>query len=179
MRRDFRVDLFFYNPNISPIHEYTRRKNELIRFASAEGLRVFEGVRNQKEWTLRVKDFAVMGERSIRCRECFQIRMEETFRKAVEYGYDTAGTVLGISPHKNLDMLRDAGYSCEKKFGVAFLDIDFRKDNGQMKAAEISRKYDFYRQNYCGCVYSLLERKPDSGWARKVKDHIGNGGSCG
>jgi predicted adenine nucleotide alpha hydrolase (AANH) superfamily ATPase len=132
------------------------------------GTPLIEGEFCQKKWIEAVSSVAVKGEKSERCWLCYRFRLEESFRKAEELGFDRVGTVLSISPHKNYDMIKEIGLELEKKYAVSFLDIDFKKKMGFRKGALLSDMYGFYRQTFCGCIYSSLERRKSSGWARKV-----------
>jgi predicted adenine nucleotide alpha hydrolase (AANH) superfamily ATPase len=164
------VTFHFYNPNISILNEYIRRKDELIRLSEVEKVDFIEGPYDAKLWVSHVKDLAVFGEGSKRCEVCYRLRMETTFKHASTEDYDFAGTVLSVSPHKNSEIIRDIGYDLQSKYGIKYLDIDFKKNDGFRRGGVISKNYGFYRQNYCGCIYSFLERKKESGWRKKVTE---------
>ncbi|HPJ40512.1 MAG TPA: epoxyqueuosine reductase QueH, partial [Spirochaetota bacterium] len=91
------------------------------------------------------------------CRECFRIRLEETFREAQRKHIGIVATVLSISPHKDSSMINEIGNDLSEQYGILFLEADFKKKDGFKKSLEISREYGFYRQSYCGCVYSRHE----------------------
>jgi predicted adenine nucleotide alpha hydrolase (AANH) superfamily ATPase len=160
------VTVYFYNPNIAPRPEYDRRLAELERFAAAKNFPLVAGGYDAREWTLRVKQYRFLGERSPRCRECIRIRLEESFRKARELGIAAVTTSLSVSPHKDACMINGIGKELEAAWGVRFIEGDFKKADGYRKSVALSRVYGFYRQNYCGCVYSKLERAGDSAWTR-------------
>lgn len=162
------VTVYFYNPNIAPRPEYDRRLAELERFAATRGFPLIVGSHDAREWTLRVKQYRFLGERSGRCRECIRMRLEEAFRKAAESGIASVATSLTVSPHKDAAMINGIGRELEGRFGVRFIAGDFKKADGYRRSVELSRVYGFYRQNYCGCVYSKLERSGDSAWTRKA-----------
>ena len=160
------VTLFYCNPNIAPRAEYDRRLGEVERFAALTKTPLVTGGYDARAWTLRVKQYRFFGERSPRCRECISIRLEESFRKALESGIAAVATSLSVSPHKDAGMINAVGRELESAWGVRFIEGDFKKADGYRKSVELSREYGFYRQDYCGCVYSKLERGGDPSWAR-------------
>jgi predicted adenine nucleotide alpha hydrolase (AANH) superfamily ATPase len=162
------VTVYFYNPNIAPRSEYDRRRAELERFAAVRGFRLVTGGHDAREWTLRVKQYRFLGERSPRCSECIRMRLEESFRMAAEMGIAAVATTLTVSPHKDAAMINGIGREMEARWGVRFIEGDFKKADGFRASVELSRAYGFYRQNYCGCVYSKLERDGESAWTRKA-----------
>lgn len=139
------------------------------RFSSEADIALIIGERDNREWTALVRNYADQGEKSARCWICYRMRMEKTFQTAVAQGYDMVGTVLSISPHKDSSVIMNTGRELSGKYGISFLDVDFKKNDGYKKASALSKIYGFYRQNYCGCIYSMLERKKDSGWAKMVR----------
>ena len=163
---DFDVTVFYYNPNIDPEPEYRARLGELERFAALRDFPLFTGGYDAAEWTRRVEPYQSLGERSERCRECFRVRLDGSFRKAKELGIDAVTTTLTVSPHKDADMINGVGKELESRHGIEFIEGDFKKSGGYRRSIELSRRYDFYRQNYCGCVYSRRERERHSGRSR-------------
>lgn len=160
---EYSVVSYFYNPNITPLHEYEKRLNELQRFAIQKNFPAIEGPRDFRNWTQRVKKYRFAGERSKRCWECYRIRLEETFREAQRRKSDIVATVLSISPHKDAEMINRIGSELAAQFDIPFLEADFKKKDGFKKSVELSNKYGFYRQSYCGCVYSrneIYRKKP-------------------
>jgi predicted adenine nucleotide alpha hydrolase (AANH) superfamily ATPase len=168
LSRDFHVTAFYYNPNISPESEYRKRLEELKAFSGNRGFNVLVGSYDIRLWTARVKEYRFLGERSLRCRECIRMRLEKTFETAAEQGTEGVAATMSISPHKDAEMINSIGKELEEKFGIEFLRADFKKNNGYKKSVEISREMGFYRQNYCGCIYSKMERNRDSIWMRKT-----------
>jgi predicted adenine nucleotide alpha hydrolase (AANH) superfamily ATPase len=160
------VTIYFYNPNIAPRPEYDRRLAELGRFAAMKRFPLVVGGYDARAWTLRVKQYRFLGERSPRCRECIRMRLEESFRKARELGIAAVATSLSVSPHKDADMINGIGRELEAAWSVRFIEGDFKKADGYRTSVALSRVYGFYRQNYCGCIYSKLERDGESAWTR-------------
>ena len=91
--------------------------------------------------------------------------------KAKELGFDVVATALSISPHKNVQKINEIGLRLSRKYGIRFYAADFKKNDGVKKSVEMSKKNNFYRQNYCGCIYSKLERNSESGWSRKSREY--------
>ena len=101
-----------------------------------------------------IKGYEECPERGERCTICFNLRLEETAKKAKELNYDYYGTTLTVSPYKNSQLINEIGLELEKKYKVKWLCSDFKKENGYKDSIELSKKYNLYRQNYCGCKYS-------------------------
>jgi len=154
----YSVTVFYYNPNIAPHSEYDRRFAELERFADLKKFPLFVGSYDIGEWTERVKEYRFCGEKSQRCWGCYRMRLDESFKKAGELGIDAVTTSLSVSPHKDALMINRIGKELDKSNGIEFIAADFKKGGGYKKSVDLSRAYGFYRQEYCGCVYSRHER---------------------
>lgn len=165
----YRVTAFYYNPNIAEISEYQSRFDELLRYADMEGFPVVEGQKDSRRWFDLIRDYRHLGEKSSRCDLCYRMRLEMTFRYASTHGYDAVATVLSVSPHKKVDVINTIGRELSLAYGIDFLERDFKKNNGFKISVENSRRYSFYRQNYCGCVYSQKERDKTSLWGKNEK----------
>jgi len=151
------IDSLFFNPNIYPLQEYERRRDELIRFSTHNKFKVIIK-EDFSQWIEAVKDFESEKEGGKRCEICFSIRLEETAKYAKENNYDIFTTVLTVSPHKNSKVINEIGKSLQLKYGIDFLEADFKKNDGFKRSMELSKLYDFYRQNYCGCKYSIKNK---------------------
>jgi predicted adenine nucleotide alpha hydrolase (AANH) superfamily ATPase len=151
--------------------EYKTRLDELKRFAIAKSFHLIEGDYDLKKWTDAVKKYRHLGEKSLRCRECFNFRLDKVFSTAAELKMDAVATVLSISPHKDTSVINSIGTDLEKKYGIKFIADDFKKNNGFKHSLELSKEHNFYRQKYCGCAYSKLERNPSSSWSLFLKGH--------
>ncbi len=159
----FRIIVFYYNPNLYPNEEYARRSSEQKRLIGEMETKypvtyTDEGF-DSREYYSRVKGLEHEPEGGARCRECFELRLERTAKKAVELGADYFATTLTISPMKDAQLLNEIGRSLSEKYGVAWLPSDFKKKNGYKRSIELSREHDLYRQDYCGCVFSKQERE--------------------
>ena len=154
----FDITIFFFNPNISPAEEYTFRSNELKRLVQELPLKnkvnIIVPPYSPAPFEEIAKDKEDMPERSIRCFDCYNLRLSETLNLAEKEGFDYFSTTLSISPHKNADWINEIGVNLSKDTNVKWLFSDFKKKNGYKRSIELSNKYNLYRQNYCGCVYS-------------------------
>lgn len=160
----FEITLYFYNPNIYPESEYNRRLTELELF-----LRSFDKEKKVKlihdeyshlefaQCSIGLEDEKEGGER---CFRCYDLRMSMTAARAEEMGYDYFSTTLSISPHKNAEKINDLGRELSAIHDVKFLYADFKKNGGFKRSLEISEEYQLYRQDYCGCEYSMKEPPP-------------------
>lgn len=157
----FEITLFYYNPNIYPENEYSKRAAEAERLAAslpAENkinVKVCEFV--PEEYNEAVRGFESCREGGERCERCFKLRLGKTAAYAKENGFDFFTTTLSISPLKNAALLCSIGEQEGEKAGVKYLPADFKKRGGYLRSVELSREYGLYRQDYCGCTYSYAE----------------------
>ena len=156
----FNITIYYYNPNIYPKEEYERRLNELKKFVSVfnNKVKVVEELYNQKDYDTTVIGLEQLGEKSVRCYRCYQFRMEKAAVYAKENNYDYFTTTLSISPHKNSKWINEIGSILEEKYNIKYLYSDFKKKEGYKRSLELSKEYNLYRQDYCGCKYSKKER---------------------
>lgn len=156
------LGLFFYNPNIHPAEEYYKRFKELKTHTDNLGLKLIEGDYDSSVWFEAIKGLENEPERGRRCDKCFELRLRATALKAKELGFEMFGTGLTTSPYKKANRINTIGKQIEAETGVKYFEADFKKNGGAHRAVELSKQYKFYRQNYCGCVYSKLakEKKP-------------------
>lgn len=156
----FDITVLYYNPNITDENEYKHRVAEQERLINCLNekysveIKFISGLYNPERFLNAVKGYENCKEGGDRCRICFSIRLSETARFAKGNGFDFFTTTLTISPLKNADLLNEIGESLAEKNGIKFLPSDFKKKNGYKRSIELSREYDLYRQNYCGCVFS-------------------------
>ncbi len=153
----FDITLFFYNPNISPESEFVFRLEELKRLTEKMNLTdvaVVAPIYNNDEFSEIAKGMESLAEGGARCKKCYRLRLLRSAQYAKEKEFDYFTTTLSISPHKNAQWLNEIGLELENEFGIKYLCSDFKKGNGYKRSCELSREYDLYRQNYCGCVYS-------------------------
>ncbi len=150
--------LFFYNPNIHPLKEYEIRKNENIRFAEKNQVPFVDGDYDRDEWFQRAKGMEQAPERGIRCTMCFDMRFERTALYAYEHGFKVISSSLGISRWKNMDQINDCGVRAASHYpGMIYWTYNWRKGGGSARMIDISKREQFYQQEYCGCAYSFRD----------------------
>lgn len=154
----FDITVYFYNPNISIADEYNYRLSEEKRLVSLMPfeypVKVVEGDYLPKDYFDYVKGLENEPEGGKRCEKCFRLRLASSARYAKEHGFDYFTTTLTISPLKNAQLLNSIGAELAEKYGIPWLYSDFKKREGYKRSIILSKEYDLYRQNYCGCVFS-------------------------
>ena len=158
----FEITIFYYNPNIYPEQEYIRRVEEQKQLIQAMPLfsevRFRQGDYQPQLYYQTIKGLEEEPEGGARCFLCYEIRLREAAQLAREGGYEYFTTTLSISPHKKSEKLNEIGNKLAMEYGVSYLPSDFKKKNGYKRSIELSREYDLYRQDYCGCVFSMREQ---------------------
>ena len=159
----FDIDIIYYNPNINTKEEYCKRLDELKRLLNIveyeSKINIIDCNYNNRDFFNAVKGLEKEVEGGKRCYECYKLRLDFIAQKAKKLGYEYFTTSLSISPYKNACWLNEIGINLEKKYGVKYLVADFKKKNGYKISIELSKKYNLYRQDYCGCIYSKIERR--------------------
>lgn len=154
----FNITVYYFNPNISIKEEYDYRLNEEKRLISLmefkNPVKIIDGDYNPKDFFDAVKGLEKEPEGGKRCIECFKLRLEASAKIAKEIGADYFTTTLTISPLKNADALNEIGSQFGEKYGVSWLYSDFKKREGYKRSIVLSKEYNLYRQNYCGCIFS-------------------------
>ncbi|MBF7682520.1 epoxyqueuosine reductase QueH [Acinetobacter sp. B5B] len=150
--------IFFYNPNIHPVKEYLIRKEENIRFAEKHNIPFIDCDYDTDNWFERAKGMEDEPERGIRCTMCFDMRFERTALYAHEHGFSVISSSLGISRWKDMKQINGCGERAASHYpNMAYWDYNWRKGGGSSRMIEISKREEFYQQEYCGCVYSLRD----------------------
>jgi predicted adenine nucleotide alpha hydrolase (AANH) superfamily ATPase len=157
LQQEYALTMFYYNPNIHPAKEYHLRCDEMVRWCENCGLELIVCAYEPQLWHELVQGHEQDPERGERCTLCYHMRLEKTAQRAQEDGFDLFTTVLSISPHKDAERINRLGAQLAKVHGVEFYAANFKKQGGFQRSLELSREYGFYRQNYCGCCYSLAE----------------------
>ena len=161
----FKVTVFYYNPNISEDSEYRKRVDEQKRFISEfpaqNKVDFIEGDYETEKFYAMAKGYEHCEEGGERCFRCYELRLEKTAQLAKDLGFDYFTTTLTISPLKNSRKLNEIGYNLGQKVGVEYLLSDFKKREGYKRSIELSREYDLYRQDFCGCIYSKVQREKE------------------
>lgn len=162
LSKQFELDIFWFNPQIFPTSEYERRLNELKQFTENKNLNLIDGSFDQisedeKLWRETVIDYTHTPEGGRRCALCLRFRLEKTVLYAKANGYPAFTTTLTVSPHKNSKLITQIGLDLAEQYQVEYLPYDFKKDDGFLRSCKLSREYNLYRQNYCGCEFSYKE----------------------
>jgi len=158
----FKITIYYYNPNISPKEEFIKRleeqKNLLLKMPLENKVNCIEGIYDLQSFINLSKGLENLPEGGERCYKCYNIRLEKTAALAKEKNFDYFTTTLSVSPYKNAEKLNEIGSALSKKYGVNYLYSDFKKKNGYKRSIELSKIYNLYRQNYCGCIFSKMAR---------------------
>ena len=158
LEKYFNITTIYYNPNIYPESEFIKRKETFIDLLNKLPFKVDyieTKPYNHQEFLINSKGLEEEKEGGARCNKCFELRLDETAKIAKELSFDYFATTLSISPHKNAELINTIGLELEKKYGIKYLITDLKKNDGYLNSIKLSKEYDLYRQNYCGCEYSL------------------------
>ena len=181
LRECVNISTFFYNPNITKEEEYYKRRDELLRLIEAYNntdyrlpedcrqVNIIKSYVNKidnldapfepKLFFEKTKGMEHCPERGERCAVCFELRLRETAIQAKEHGYDLFATTLTLSPLKDAALINEIGERIGREVDITYLPTDFKKKNGYKMSIELSKEYNLYRQNYCGCIYSERDRQ--------------------
>ena len=152
--KEYKVTLFYFNPNIFPEEEYQRRFREAQKYLEKIKVDLIEGEYDHQAWLEKVKGHEQEPEKGKRCHICYKYRLEKTALEAQKLSFNTFCSTLSISPHKDAEMINQIGLELAKKYGIEYLESDWKKQEGFKKACDISKSEGFYRQEYCGCEFS-------------------------
>lgn len=158
LKKEYELTLYFYNPNIHPQEEYDRRLAEAHRLAEDSGLEMIVEKYDPENWHTATKGLENAKEKGARCEVCFDIRLSEAAKVASNMKFDFFAAVLSISPHKDSVMINRVGVSAGSDHDVTFLEANWKKKEGYKITTKMSDDMGFYRQNYCGCVFSLRDK---------------------
>ena len=151
---NFDVSVLYYNPNIEPREEYELRKKNQKKFLDAIGIELIDCDYNNETFRDKTKGLEEEPEGGARCSVCFTLRLEYTADKAKELGFEYFTTTLTVSPYKNSQIINQIGSRIGEQKGINYLYADFKKHEGYKRSIELAKKYDLYRQHYCGCLFS-------------------------
>ena len=154
----FDITILYYNPNIYPYDEYLKRKQEQIKLINeidcSNNLDIMDCDYDNDLYEKCIIGLENEPERGNRCMVCYNLRMEKTAKMAKEYSYDYFCTTLSVSPYKNAEWINEIGEKLQNKYNINWLYSDFKKKDGYKQSILLSKKYNLYRQDYCGCIYS-------------------------
>lgn len=158
----FNITILYYNPNITDKDEYEKRLEEIKKFTSSfktkYKIEVIAGRYEPREFFDIARGLENEPERGKRCYKCYKLRLEETAKIAKELNFDYFTTTLSLSPYKDAKWINEIGESLQETYNINFLYSDFKKKNGYKRSIELSREFNLYRQDYCGCVYSVRDK---------------------
>ncbi len=158
LKDQYDITVFFYNPNIHPHKEYLKRKDELVAYCKKLDIPCVQGEYDVFKWFNLTREHKGDPERGERCGFCFKMRLGKTAQYAKENDFSMWGTTLTISPHKDAQVINNIGEELATKYKVTFLQANWKKEDGFKKSCDISKEEGFYRQEYCGCIYSYQDR---------------------
>lgn len=162
LRDDFvdeKIVGFFYNPNIHPFSEYELRLMDVKRSCSMLDIELVDGKYDMTAWFDATKGLEKEPEKGKRCNVCFNLRFQNTASMARDMGIEKITSTLLVSPKKSLDQLGKEGQDISNEYGVDFITLDYRKNNGTQEQSKIAKENALYKQNYCGCLYALHEQR--------------------
>ena len=159
----FKITILYYNPNIYPEEEYLKRKEEEKRFIKEFSTKYkvdfLDCDYDSNSFYEMAKGLEKLKEGEYRCYLCYELRLRKTAILAKENNFDYFTSTLSISPYKKSNWLNEIGFNLEKEIGIKYLPADFKKKNGYKRSIELASLYNLYRQDYCGCIYSKIERE--------------------
>ena len=157
----FEITILYYNPNITEKDEYNKRLNEvknfIKQFKTKYKISIIDGRYDINDFLDISKGLEDEPERGKRCYKCYNLRLEETAKVAEKEGFPYFTTTLSLSPYKNSNWINEIGEDLNNRYNSTYLYSDFKKKNGYKRSIELSKEYNLYRQNYCGCIYSKKE----------------------
>ncbi len=159
LEKYFDITIFYSNDNIYPEEEFDKRLDEIEKFTNKLPfeVNVISNGYNPMDYDNAIFGLEELGEKSKRCYMCYKERLEKTAIKAKEEGYEYFSTTLSISPYKITRWINEIGRDLEEKYNIKYLYSDFKKESGYLHSIELSKEYGLYRQDYCGCKYSIKE----------------------
>ncbi len=174
LHSDIQFSIFFYNPNIHPREEYELRKEDNIRFAKKHDIEFIDVDYDTDRWFERIKGLEFEPERGARCTACFDMRFERTALYAHEHNFPMITSCLGISRWKDMDQINSSGIkACSRYPNIEYWTYNWRKGGGSDRMYQIAKAESFYKQEYCGCIYSLRDSNKWRKCQNKKKISIG------
>ena len=157
LQQEFDLIAFYYNPNIHPREEYARRLAEVERYCREHAIGLVTGEYDTERWFAAMKGMEEQAEGGARCERCYRFRLEKTAQTAQAHDMGYFATTLTVSPHKKALVINRIGREVGEPYARIFYEADFKKQDGFKKSCDLSRRYNFYRQTYCGCLYSIRD----------------------
>lgn len=155
---EFEIVVYYYNPNIYPHEEYLHRLQEQKRFLEEKysgKIKLIEGEWDCEKFRILALGYENDKEGGSRCKICFKMRLEGVAKFASENNFDIFATTLSVSPYKNHELLNEIGNDLSKRYNIDYYNANFKKQDGYKRSVILSKEYNLYRQNYCGCEFSF------------------------
>ena len=162
LQNEFELTALFYNPNIHPREEYEHRLAEVERYCGEHSIELVTGEYDTERWFTAVKGMEAQKEGGERCEVCYRLRLEKTALTAQAHEIGHFATTLTVSPYKKAPVINRIGREAGEQYARVFYEADFKKQDGFKKSCELSKQHNFYRQTYCGCLYSSPRHKNGS-----------------
>ncbi len=159
LKENFDLTVFYFNPNIEPKEEYEKRKTEQQKVCQNFEVPFVDFDYDNEGWLKYVEGLENEREGGARCEKCFCFRLDCTAKYAKDNGFEIFATTLSVSPHKNTNIINKVGEEISLKYQIEFLPESFKKKDGYLRSISLSKEFGLYRQNYCGCHFSM--RKDD------------------
>lgn len=159
LRRDFKVTVYFFNPNIEPREEYEKRRETVRVWCEKVGIPFLEGPPGHNEWLEAIQELENEPEGGARCLVCYRARLDEIARFAKENGFDYFASTLTMGRNKKAEVVNPLGRQAGEKYDIQFFEADWKKDGGQEEANRLAKENNLYRQKYCGCLFSKKDRQ--------------------
>lgn len=157
----FAITIVYYNPNIEPKEEYLKRKEEQKKVLKKYNIKYLDVDYDNETFRKLTSKFSDVKEGGVRCSICFGIRLKKTALLAKNYQFDYFTTTLTVSPHKNSQIINKIGENIGNSIDIKFLYADFKKKEGYKRSIELAKEMNLYRQDYCGCLYSKIEKEEE------------------
>lgn len=154
LKDKYDLSAYFYNPNIQPEEEYKKRLESVQRLCSDLKIPLIQGNYENKKWFEMIRGYENEPEGGKRCEICFKMRLEEVGKLAQKEKFTYFASTLTVGPRKRAELINTLGRQIGQKYGIIFYEADFKKKDGFKKSLKLSKDWGFYRQNYCGCIYS-------------------------
>lgn len=160
LKEVFDITIYYYNPNTYPLDEFNKRYTELEKLINIfkNDIKIVNTCYNHDDYLNVINGLEELGERSKRCYNCYELRLKATFKYALENNFDYYTTTLSISPYKNSDWINEIGIVNQNN-SCKYLYSNFKKENGYQESIKLSKEFDLYRQDYCGCEFSIIEHQ--------------------
>jgi predicted adenine nucleotide alpha hydrolase (AANH) superfamily ATPase len=153
--------VFFFNPNIQPYEEYKKRLESVLKYCNIKKLKLVEGDYDVDSWFRKIRkinNYEKEPEGGKRCSACFELRLEKTADLALSEGIKFFSTTLTLGENKNSQLINSIGKRLGDERGLYFVELNLKKKKGKILSLKESREHSIYRQNYCGCIYSMKNK---------------------